>query len=83
MTANPYQIRGRSIPPMLGRSALFTRLCEHLEKPTPDHVTVAGPKSYGKSVMLSHLAKTYRDEKPGHFSATAFIDLTQRPPPLG
>ncbi|MGA2262016.1 MAG: hypothetical protein ABSH28_11330, partial [Acidobacteriota bacterium] len=35
----------------------------HLTKPTPDHVSVIGPKFIGKTVLLQHLAEHFR---PGH-----------------
>ena len=59
MIANPYKILGPSIQPMLGRGALVRQIERHLLKPSPDHVSVVGPKHYGKSVLLRHLAGTY------------------------
>lgn len=56
MSENPYQLLGVEVPPMLGRERLFGRLCRHLTKPSPDHVSVIGPRLFGKSVMLKHLA---------------------------
>ena len=79
MTANPYQVLGPSIPPMLGRAALVQCIEGHLSKPTPDHVSVVGPKHYGKSVLLRHLADLYRVESSGYL-ATAHIDLRHDTP---
>ena len=79
MTANPYQVLGPSISPMLGRAALVQRIEGHLSKPTPDHVSVVGPKHYGKSVLLRHLADAYRAESSGYL-ATAHIDLRHDTP---
>ena len=59
MTANPYRVLGPSIPPMLGRGSLVRQIERHLLKPTPDHVSVVGPRHYGKSVLLRHLASAY------------------------
>ena len=59
MIANPYKILGPSIQPMLGRGSLVRQIERHLLKPSPDHVSVVGPKHYGKSVLLRHLAGTY------------------------
>ncbi len=79
MTANPYQVLGPSIPPMLGRAALVQRIEGHLSKPTPDHVSIVGPKHYGKSVLLRHLADVYRAGSSGYLT-TAHIDLRRDTP---
>ena len=79
MTANPYQVLGPSIPPMLGRASLVQRIEGHLSKPTPDHVSVVGPKHYGKSVLLRHLADVYRAGSSGYLT-TAHIDLRHDTP---
>ena len=79
MTANPYQVLGPSIPPMLGRASLVQRIESHLSKPTPDHVSVVGPKHYGKSVLLRHLADAYRAESSGYLTAV-HIDLRRDTP---
>ena len=79
MTANPYQVLGPSIPPMLGRAALVQCIEGHLSKPTPDHVSVVGPKHYGKSVLLRHLADLYRAGSSGYLT-TAHIDLRHDTP---
>ena len=79
MTANPYQVLGPSIPPMLGRASLVRRIEGHLLKSTPDHVSVVGPKHYGKSVLLRHLADAYRAGSSGYLT-TAHIDLRHDTP---
>lgn len=79
MTGNPYRVLGPSAPPMLGRMALLQRIKRHLEKPSPDHVSVVGPRHYGKSVLLSHLAEEYRVGSSGYLTA-AYVDLRRDPP---
>ena len=79
MTANPYQVLGPSIPPMLGRGSLVRRIEGHLSKPTPDHVSVVGPKHYGKSVLLRHLADAYRAGSSGYLT-TVHVDLRHDTP---
>ena len=79
MTANPYQVLGPSIPSMLGRAALVQRIENRLSKPTPDHVSVVGPKHYGKSVLLRHLADVYRAGSDGYLT-TVHIDLRHDTP---
>lgn len=57
---------------MLGREGLFDRLCRHLAKPSPDHVSVVGPRLFGKSVILKHLASHF---PKGHFVGSLYWDL--------
>ena len=64
---------------MLGRAALVQRIEGHLSKPTPDHVSVVGPKHYGKSVLLRHVADAYRAGSSGYLT-TAHIDLRRDTP---
>ena len=77
---DPYQVLGPSVPPMLGRAALMSRIDKHLRKPSPDHVSVVGPALYGKSVLLHHAAATYRDGIEQYVSA-AYVDLHRGEPP--
>ena len=79
MTTNPYQVFGASVPPMLGRNGLLRRIKAHLEKPSPDHISVVGPAHYGKSVLLHHLAEEYRARSSGYLT-TVHIDLRRDPP---
>ncbi len=65
MSASPYQVLGTGVPRMLGRERLFDRLCGHLTKRSPDHVSVVGPRLFGKSVLLNHLAS--------HFGGLCFV----------
>ena len=77
---DPYQVLGPSVPPMLGRAALMGRIDKHLRKPSPDHVSVVGPAHYGKSVLLRHVAATYRDGIEQYVTA-AYVDLRRGEPP--
>ena len=78
MTKNPYRVLGFP-PPLLGRKALLRRIKRHLEKPSPDHVSVVGPAHYGKSVLLRHLAKEYPSESGGYLT-TVHVDLRHGTP---
>lgn len=60
MTANPFPVLGTEPVTMRGRARLFEQLCRHLTKPTPDHVSVIGPKFIGKTVLLQHLAVHFK-----------------------
>ena len=64
---------------MLGRGSLVRRIKRHLLKPTPDHVSVVGPKHYGKSVLLRHLADACRAGSSGYLT-TVHIDLRHDTP---
>ncbi len=64
---------------MLGRAVLVQRIENHLSKPTPDHVSVVGPKHYGKSVLLRHLADVCRAGSGGYLT-TVHIDLRHDTP---
>ena len=70
---------GASIPPLLGRAELFRSIEQHLLKPQPDHVSVVGPRHYGKSVLLRHLADAHRTG-PAHYLTTVYIDLRNDTP---
>jgi len=59
---------------MLGRASLMRTIKEHLLKPSPDHVSVVGPAYYGKSVVLWHLAASFRNGSGGYLTAS-HIDL--------
>ena len=74
MTENPYPVFGPSIPPLMGRKALLQRIKRHLEKLSPDHVSVVGPAHYGKSVLLRHLAQEYRTGSSAYLTSV-HIDL--------
>ena len=79
MSDSPYRVLGVDVPPMFGRERLFVRLCRHLNKPTPDHVSVIGPAKFGKSVLLNHLAGHFR--QPGqYFTTSLYWDLRHGTP---
>ena len=75
----PYQVLGPTIPVMLGRRQLLSKIESHLLKPTPDHISVVGPTLYGKSVFLYHLAEKHRS-KSQRFLAAAYFDFRHSPP---
>ncbi len=72
MSESPYRVLGVEVPAMLGRQRLFGRLCRHLTKPSPDHVSVVGPRLFGKSVMLKHLALHFPQDQ---FVGSLYWDL--------
>lgn len=76
---NPYITSDVTIAPMFGRKKLFEKVCRMLSKPTPDHISIVGPKHYGKTVFLTHLATHVSEEKKG-FLKPVYIDLRHGTP---
>jgi hypothetical protein len=64
---------------MLGRQAVLVNIERHLSKATPPHLQIVGPKLYGKSVLLNHLASKYRCGL-GQYIAAAYVDLRHGTP---
>ena len=52
----PYEVLNNRTAPMRGRLKQVEALRRHLTKPTPDHVSVIGPKHIGKTMLLKHVA---------------------------
>lgn len=80
MSQNTYQVLGARIPQMLGRERLLQQVEGRIFKPEPDNIQIVGPRHYGKSVFLNHLAAKYRRGGPQGFVATAYDDLRHTPP---
>jgi len=79
MKENPYQVSGASIATLRGRRGDWSRLLRHLEKPTPDHVSVVGPRCIGKTVLLNAIA-TYFASGHNPFNACAYWDMRHGAP---
>ena len=77
MNNNPYQVRGPGIRKMLGRERLFKKLCHRL---TEHNICVVGPPSFGKSVLLHHLASHFKDTS-NHYIIPLYWDLHRRDTP--
>jgi hypothetical protein len=56
-TDDPYPILGIGEPILYGRSKDLTNVLRHLDKKTPDHVSVVGPRYIGKTTLVKHIAK--------------------------
>lgn len=76
---NPYRVTGANAGPMLGRENTFRAIVRHLTKATPDHLSVVGPKRYGKTVILRELARTFAVSNE-HYLAAAYMDLRHGTP---
>ena len=79
MNEKPYAVLGVGIPRLLGRSKIYASLRGRLTKASPDHVTVVGPKHYGKTVLLSHLASAF-SQGEGDYLTAAYWDFRHGAP---
>lgn len=79
MTSNPYQVLGTTVPTLLGRQRIFDQIVRQLTKQSPEHVSLVGPRHYGKSVILHGLAERFR---AGHkdYGTAAYWDLRHDTP---
>jgi hypothetical protein len=60
--SNPYVLPGLAVADMLDRSQIFKAICSDLgEKATPDHVSIVGPKYFGKTVLSNKIASYFRE----------------------
>jgi Cdc6-like AAA superfamily ATPase len=57
---HPYPVLGLEVPTLRGRQKIFEQVCRGLTKPTPDHISVVGPKYFGKTVLAHALAAHFR-----------------------
>jgi hypothetical protein len=58
--SDPFPIYGTSIHEMIGRAASLDRVWNLLTKPSPDHLSIVGPRYSGKTVFMNALAKRAR-----------------------
>lgn len=72
---NPYKVFGNPAPQMLGRSRLAERVLDRLRT---QHVSVVGPRYFGKTVFLSGIATAERGNQ--HFSDIVYWDLRHLTP---
>lgn len=70
-----YQVGGTSIPELLGRDEPLSLIIGRL---TENHICVVGPKNFGKTVLLSALAK--EAVKSGAFTVSVYWDLRHHIP---
>lgn len=78
--SNPYVLPGLAIADMLDRSQIFKAICSDLgEKATPDHVSIVGPKYFGKTVLLNKIA-SYFQEQGSSYQLVCYWDLRHGTP---
>lgn len=78
--SNPYVLPGLAVADMMDRSQIFKAICSDLgEKATPDHVSIVGPKYFGKTVLLNKIASYFRE--PGSpYQIVCYWDLRHGTP---
>lgn len=54
----PFPVCPNQIPPRIGRESLFRQIVESLTKPTPQSLSVVGPRYSGKTVLLKALEQS-------------------------
>jgi hypothetical protein len=79
MTDNPYQILGPTPAHLRGREVILQRLLRGVSKASPDHLSVIGPRRYGKTVLLQGF-KTRVQSGQGGYLVCALIDLRHNTP---
>jgi hypothetical protein len=79
MNGNPYQVLGTTVPTLLGRQRVFDQIVRQLTKQSPEHVSLVGPRHYGKSVILQGLAEHFRTGQKDYLTA-AYWDLRHDTP---
>lgn len=69
MSTTPYSLSAVNLGPTLGRTREMTRIVSALTKPTPDHLTIVGPKRFGKTMVLRATVAVLSDPKKGYVGA--------------
>ncbi len=72
---NPYKVFGNPPPQMLGRTRLAERVLDRLRT---QHVSVVGPRYFGKTVLLSGISEAEGAKQ--HFSDVVYWDLRHLTP---
>jgi hypothetical protein len=60
MTNELFPILGTTVPPMIGRAEVMRRIMSDLTKPSPNHLSIVGPRFSGKTVLLNELVGRLR-----------------------
>jgi hypothetical protein len=76
---NPYCLPGIEPAVMRGRSATFTQLCRDLIKPTPDNVSIVGPRYFGKTVIMRALSEHF-SSSDSYYQIVCYWDLRHNTP---
>jgi hypothetical protein len=82
MSERAYEVLGDRSAPMRGRKRQMADLLAQLGKPTPDHISVIGPKRIGKTMLLRHLAAHIRAEGKLYLTSV-YWNLHDAPAPDG
>lgn len=64
--------------PMIGRKRLFDKICSNLTKSTPQHLSIVGPRYFGKTVSLRAVADKFTAD--GTYECVLVWDLGHQTP---
>ncbi|GAH36751.1 unnamed protein product, partial [marine sediment metagenome] len=79
MSKNPYQIFKNKDTIMRGRIKVSEQISNHLNKASPDHISIVGPRYIGKTVLLANVDQYFQSRKEIFF-AKIYWDLRHRIP---
>lgn len=74
-----FSVTGTTIPDLLGRKKIIQRLLNDLTKTSPSHLTIIGPRSCGKTVLMHGLEKLLKQEE-SYYDSVVLWDLGHRTP---
>jgi hypothetical protein len=74
-----FVLLGEQTPALLGRKKLLARIERGLLGTDPPHMQITGPRFYGKSVLLSHIAKEHQVSS-ARYMTSAYVDLRHETP---
>jgi hypothetical protein len=74
MNSEQYLVLKPGIARLRGRVEEWRQLLRRLEKTTPDHVSVVGPRYIGKTVLLNAVNE-YLSDKHDHFDGCAYWNI--------
>ena len=79
MTDHHFPILGPSVPPLIGRTEIMTRVVSNLTKTTPSHLSIVGPRYAGKTVLMHGLSEKMQHQNSPYQSVLLW-DLAHQTP---
>lgn len=77
---NPFKPAGTAVAQNFGRSDLIEKIKRGIVKDPPDLISLVGPKLFGKSVLLHHLASIFNNDQIKGYACATVITLERRRP---
>ena len=76
---HPYPMPGLEVAMLRGRDAIFEQVIRALTQLTPAHVSIVGPRYFGKTTLMHALAARFR-EPESHYQVVCLWDLRHNTP---